>query len=162
MNIIGSLKNGGLRPELEDDVLSGLDVGSLNEVKFFSRLQIRGRIIHSQAYKRVCVRNSYTISYRDGEQMKYGQVEVFVQAPRGSIKHAAVVLPFEESKGFICPTHQVLDVSPVVHIIGWNPPLNNQCVLVPLDNIEDICVSMDFKDTGIFYVAHFPNNIERD
>lgn len=78
--IVGSLKNAGLRPELEDDVIAGLEVDSLNKVKFFTRLQVRGRIIHSKAYKRVSLRNSYTISYKDGSHLKYGQVEVFVQA----------------------------------------------------------------------------------
>ena len=45
--IVGSLTNAGLRPELEDDVISGLEVDSLNGVNFFTRLQIKGRIIHS-------------------------------------------------------------------------------------------------------------------
>ena len=39
--IVGSLKNAGLRPELEHDVIAGLEVDSLNKVKFFTRLQVR-------------------------------------------------------------------------------------------------------------------------
>ena len=165
MNIVGALRNAGLRPELEDDVVSGLEVDSLNEVKFFTRLQIRGRIIHSRAYKRVSVRNSYTVSYKDGNQIKYGQVEVFVQAssPRNdSVNYAAVLLPFEEQMGFICPTDEVLGVCPVTHIVGWYPPSNDQCVLVPTDNIEDICICMELRDTGLVYIAQFPNHIEKD
>lgn len=159
------MRNTGLRPEFEDDVVSGLEVDSLNEVKCFTRLQIRGRIIHSQAYKRVSVRNSYTVSYKDGNQIKYGQVEVFVQASKpcnNSVKYAAVLLPFEEQIGFICQEHQVLGVYPVTHIVGWHPPLNDQCVLVPTDSIEDICVCMELRDTGLVYIAHFPNHIEKD
>lgn len=48
--IDGSIKNAGLRPEL-DDVIAGLEVDSLNHVKFFTRLQVRGRIINSLAYR---------------------------------------------------------------------------------------------------------------
>lgn len=132
-----------IRLEFEDDVVSGLEVDSLNEVKFFTRVQIRGRIIHSQAYKRVSVRNSYTVAYKESNKIKYRQVEVFVQASspwNGSVQYAVVILPFLEQTGFVCPTHEVLGVCPVTHIVCWYPPLNDQCVLVPIDNIEDICV----------------------
>lgn len=156
-----------MRPELEDDVISRLEVDSLNGVNFFTRLQIKGRIIHSRAYKRVSVRNSYTVSYKDGNEIKYGQVEVFVQASSpqdGSVKYAAVLLPFEDQMGFVCQTHEVLGVCPVTHIVGWYPPTNDQCVLVPVDHIEDICICMDLRDTGshLVYVAHFPNHVEKD
>lgn len=146
INIVGALKKAGLRPELEDDVLLGMEVDSLNEVKFFTRVQIRGRIIHSRVYKRVSVRNSYTISCKDGNQIKYGQVELFVQAfspPNNAVKHAAVVLPFQEQTGFICQEHEVLGVCPVTHILGWYPPLNDQCILIPIDNIKDLCICME-------------------
>lgn len=167
INIVGTLRSGGLRPEFEDDVVSGLEVDSLNEVKFFARVQIRGRIIHSRAYKRVSVRNSYTVSYKDSNKIKYGQVEVFVQArsPRNdSVQYAAVILPFLEQTGFMCPTHEVLGVCPVTHIACCYPPLNDQCVLVPINNIEDICVCMESRNTGspVVYIARFPNHIEKD
>jgi len=128
INIVGALRNGGLRPETEDDVASGLEVDSLNEVKFFTRVQIRGRIIHSRAYKRVSVRNSYTVAYKERNKIKYGQVEVFVQTSSPwncSVQYAAVILPFLEQTGFVCPTHEVLGVCPVTHIVCWYPPLND-------------------------------------
>lgn len=167
INIVGALRNGGLRPELEDDVVLGLEVDSLNEVKFFTRVQIRGRIIHSRAYKRISVRNSYTVAYKERNKIKYGQVEVFVQASSPSncsVQYAAVILPFLEQTGCVCPTHEVLGVCPVTHIVCWYPPLNDQCVLVPIDKIEDICVCMELRDTGspVVYIAHFPNQIEKD
>lgn len=167
INVVGALRNGGLRPEFEDDVMSGLEVDSLNEVKFFTRVEIRDRIIHSRAYKRVSVRNSYTVSYKDNNKIKYGQVEVFVQASspqNDSIQYAAVILPFLKQTGFVCPTNEVLGVCPVTHIVCWYPPLNDHCVLVPIDNIEDICVCMELRDTGspVVYIAHFPNHIEKD
>lgn len=167
INVVGALRNGGLRPEFEDDVVSGLEVDSLNEVKFFTRVEIRDRIIHSRAYKRVSVRNSYTVSYKDNNKIKYGQVEVFVQASspqNDSVQYAAVILPFLKQTGFVCPTNEVLVVCPVTHIVCWYPPLNDHCVLVPIDNIEDICLCMELGDTGspVAYIAHFPNHIEKD
>lgn len=165
INIVGALKNAVLRAELEDDVVSGMEVDSLNEVKFFTRVQIRGRIIHSLVYKRVSVRNSYTVSCKDGNQIRYGQVEVFVQAsspPNNSVKHAAVVLPFQEQTGFICQEHEVFGVCPVTHIVGWYPPVNDQCILIPIDNIKDLCICMEIRDTGLVYITHFPNKVEKD
>lgn len=77
---------------------------------------------------------------------------------------AAVLLPFEDQIDFVCQTHEVLGVCPVTHIVGWYPPTNDQCVLVPVDHIEDICICMDLRDTGshLVYVAHFPNHVEKD
>ena len=97
----------------------------------------------------------------------YGQVEVFVQASSlqdDSVQYAAVILPFLEQTGFVCPTYEVLGVCPVTHIVCWYPPLNDHCILVPIENIEDICVCMELRDNGspVVYIAHFPNHIEKD
>ena len=59
---------------------------------------------------------------------------MFVQAvsPHNiAVKHAAVILPFQEQAGFICQEHKVLGVCPVTQIVGWYPPLNDQCILIP-------------------------------
>lgn len=111
--------------------------------------------------------NSYTISYKDGSHLKYGQVEVFVQATNpqdSSVKYAAV-LPFKNKVGFVCGTHKVLRICPVTHIVSWHPPSNDQCVLIPINCIEDICICMDSKDTDrlqAIYIARFPNHVEKD
>ena len=97
----------------------------LNEIKFSTRVEIRGRIIHSRASKHVSVRNSYTVSYKDNNEIMYGQVEVFVQPSSlqdDSVQYAAVILPFLEQTGFVCPTYEVLGVCPVTHIVCWYPP----------------------------------------
>ena len=52
--------------DYEEDLLSFLGVESVGEVSFFSRLQIRGAIIHSRSYKRVSRRNNYTVVYQEG------------------------------------------------------------------------------------------------
>lgn len=73
--------------------------------------------------------------------------------------------PFLQQTGFMCPTHEVLGVCPVTHIACCYPPLNDQCVSVLINNIEDICVCMELRDTGspaVVYIAHFPNHTEKD
>ena len=49
-----------------------------------------------------------------------------------AVKHAAVILSFQEQAGFICQEHEVLGVSPVTPIVGWYLPLNEQCILIPI------------------------------
>ena len=73
---------------------------------------------------------------------------MFVQAvsPHNiAVKHAAVILPFQEQAGFICQEHEVLGVSPVTHIVGWYLPLNEQCILIPIDSIKDLCICMEIE-----------------
>lgn len=72
INVVGVLRNGGLRLEFEDDVVFGLEVDLLNEVKFFIRVEIRDRIIYFRVYKRVFVRNFYIVLYKDNNKIKYG------------------------------------------------------------------------------------------
>ena len=48
----------------------------------------------------------------------------------------------------------MLNVFPVMHIVGWNPPTTDQCVVVPVDHIDEICICKELKDTGIVYIAN--------
>lgn len=165
MYVVGALTNVGLRPELEDDVISQMNVDSLHQIKFFTRLQCGGKTIHSKCYKRVSVRNSYTISYKNGDTTKYGQVKVFLQACdtlQDIMRYAAVVLPYMDQVGYVCQRHNVLGEQPVMHITEWNPPKTDHCVLVPIGQIEDICVCMEFRNINKDFVAGFPNHIEKD
>lgn len=94
INIGGALRNGGLRPEFEDDVVLGLEVDSLNEVKLEFKLE--AELSTPELTSMYLQRNSYTVSYKDRNKIKYEQVEVFVQAssPRNNpVQYAAVILP---------------------------------------------------------------------
>ena len=51
---------------------------SVGEVSFFSRLQIRGAIIHSRSYKRVSRRNNYTVVYQEGNSTFMGKLKCFL------------------------------------------------------------------------------------
>ena len=61
------------------------------------------------------------------------------------MKYAAVVLPFVERIGFVCPIQEVLNVFPVMHIVGWNPPTTDQCVVVPVDHIDEISICKELR-----------------
>ena len=76
---VGALKK-GTSGNMDYEDLSFLGVESVGEVTFFSRLQIRGAIIHSRSYDRVSRRNNYTVVYQEGNSTFYGQIEVFFVA----------------------------------------------------------------------------------
>ena len=76
------------------------------------------------------------------------------------MKYAAVVLAFVTRTGFVFPIHKVLNVFPVMHIVGWNPPTTDQWVVVPVDHIDEICICKELKDTGIVYIANFPTTLK--
>jgi len=83
---------------------------------------------------------------------------------KDSVQYTAAILLFLKQTGSVCPTSEGLGVCTVTHIVCCYPRLNDQCVLVPIDNIVDICVCMELRETGspVVYIAHFPNHIEKD
>ena len=136
----------------------------LCSVKFFTRLQAGSAVFHSKQYKRVSRRNTFTVAYRleGSPSLEYGQIEIFFKAPVGSRTSCGAVLrPLSRANQCICKQHEVLG-RPVSHIIALHHPHRNLFIIVPLENIIDVCVYMAFSDSGVHYAAHFPNHLERD
>ena len=160
---VGALKKGKSGDmDCEEDLLSFLGVESVGEVTFFSRLQIRGAIIHSRSYKRVSRRNNYTVVYREGNNTFYGQIEVFFVAkdvPR--MCSGAVVSRMSVSSQCLCEKHDFLG-STVTHIVCLHKPNRIRFTIVPLEDIIDVCIYMKFSDCDFGYAALFANHIERD
>lgn len=134
--------------DYDDDLLRFLGMESISEVSFFSRLQIGGATFHSRTYKRVFRRNNYTIAYQQGDSICYGQTEVFfVVRDDPRMACGAVV-----SKLAVSSQH--------VNIVCLQKPNRNRFTVVPLKNIIDICVYMEFSDCVLGYAALVPNHIE--
>ena len=60
-------------------------------------------------------------------------------------------------KGF-----QKKHVHSCIYIIALRHPHRHLFVIVPLENIIDVCVYMAFSDSEVHYAAHFPNHLEQD
>ena len=121
-------------------------------------------MFHSKQYKRVSRRNTFTVAYRleGSPSLDYGQIEIFFRAPVGSrTLFGAVLKPLSRASQSICKQHEVLG-RPVSHIIALHHPHRHLFVIVPLENIIDVCVYMAFSDSEVHYAAHFPNHLERD
>ncbi|XP_067019914.1 uncharacterized protein [Acropora muricata] len=162
---IGALKRGICETNsFEDDLQAFLGIESLSLVKYFTRLQVGAAVFHSRLYKRTSKRNTFTVAYRrDGSpSISYGQIEVFFKAPVPSkTSYGAVVVPMSKAKQDICHRHTLLGI-PVTHIIALHRPNRNIFVIVPLEDIIDVCVNMEFSDSRVNYAAHFPNHLEKD
>ena len=162
---VGALKHNSCMSEpYEDDLQTLLGLDSLLSVRYFKRLQVGTAVFHSRLYKRVSRRNTFTVAYRQKESslVNYGQIEVFFKAPVGSrISCGAVVVPLLRADQDICKQHEVLG-RPASHIITLRQPTRHFFVVVPLEDIIDVCVFMAFSDSELCYAAHFPNHFERD
>lgn len=170
--IIGALKTftGCCKPGIEDDVISGLGVSSLNEVKMFTRLQMEDCVIQSRLYKRVSRRNTFTVAYKEKNALKYGQIEVFVKASapdhKSNMEYGAVLFPLEkipDEGKCITDVNEVLGINPIGDFVAAvKPPQMDRCTLIGLDQISEVCVYMEFKPSKVAYIARLPNAYERD
>ena len=150
---VGAFKkgtSGGM--DYEEDLLSFLGVESVGEVWFFSRLQIRGAIIHSRSYKRVSRRNNYTVVYQE---------VFFVTKDVPRMRCGAVVSRMSVSSQCLCEKHDFFG-STVTHIVCLHQPNRIRFSIVPLEDIIDVCIYMKFSDCNFGYAALFANHIERD
>ena len=148
----------------EDDLQAFLGLESLSAVNYFTRLQVGNAIFHSKLYKRVSRRNTFTVAYslNGSSSISYGQIEVFFKAAVGTrVSCGAIVQPLSIADQDLCKEHEVLG-RPVSHIIALRRPNRQFFVVVPLEDIIDVCVYMEFSDSEVHYVAHFPNHLEKD
>lgn len=135
---------------------------SISDIAFFSRLQIGEAVLHSREYKRVTRRNNYTIAYKQGHSISYGQIETFfVLREHPRMVCGAVLSTLAVSSKHVCKAHEVFG-SPVSHIICLHQPNRHRFTVVPLEDIIDVCVYMKFSDCDLGYAALFANHIERD
>ena len=134
----------------------------MEAIRCFTRLELNDRVIHSKMYKRVTKRNSFTVAYKDGDGISYGQIEAFVKTVGCPSYHGAVVIPLEivETEA-ICSLNQELNMIPVDHIVICHPPNNDSCQVISLANILELCVCIHFNNEAVF-VAHVPNHFEKD
>ena len=159
---IGAIKSNVLNDVYEDDLLAVLGLESLCTVQYFTRLQAGSQVYHSRMYKRVSKRNSYTVAYRKGRSIVYGQIEMyFCAGANAHLQHGAVIVPMPTAvKQCISEQNDILGITPVSHIVVLNQPKQNQADIVSVDDIVELCVFIELSD--ITYVAHFPNRYEKD
>lgn len=104
----------------------------------FKRLQRGGEVFHSELYTCVQRRNTYTISYSQGN---FGLIKFYTLHKN---KPAAVL--------------QKIDILPYTHFrlhINIVPvQVTTQLIVIPLEHIEDKCIFIELDDNNL-YIAKF-------
>lgn len=143
-------------------------------VKLFQRIRIGTSIYHSAEYKRVVSRNSYTVLYKDNDVFLFGQVKYDFQhhfcantdcdgRSCGTTSNFAMIkeLPRETSQPSL--VRDPLTKATGFHVAVVKAPREPEIlVAVPLTNILQKCIFIQFRDSDSAYISHFPNRWEKD
>ena len=133
----------------EESELFGLHYGKPNirNTSIIYRLQRGREILYSMKYKRVKQTNSFTISYKKGSSLSYGQIILFSIRDN---KPAVLVRPLETATIPSCfyPSTQIIPVKPT-------------CTQLDVITVESICLFMNI-DSDTSYITNFPNALNID
>lgn len=151
-------------------------LGEFGRVYAFKRLVYRGTMIHSQDYKVVTRRNSYTVSFHggvDSSNVRYGWVLTFLKcfvACKNPVfcnstclcknpKFLALIHEFERAEDVILSADRYTSAA-AGHIIPFRKN-GGRVIGVQIENLFSLCITVDCgMDT--FFVCHFPNGFEKD
>lgn len=135
-----------------------------NVVNAFSRAQIGRTVYTSKQYVKAKRRNNYTMTFRDGMQIKYGQIDFFCSYKETNESPNEMKLAFvnEFSCAGITLLQDTVTGGTCFHIVSLlETPVKR--TVVALENILGKVVFLDLSSMpGIVFAAHFPNTLERD
>lgn len=165
--------------ELAEDEFSALAdelkyIPDSKKVLSYTRMKKGKEVFHSSAYRKVSVRNSYTVLYRFGENTNFGQILYFFQYKAscpgtGSCMFNCTCLAFNYAMiQELSPRYDLNLVTdnpcnlPLSHVI---PVAKGSKKVVPLSYLVTKCVfiSREEPECDPFdFVAIFPNKLEKD
>ena len=137
-------------------VLLGRHVVSLTNARRFSRFKIGKALYHTSMYDRSQKQKSHTITYRDGDQTKYGRAEEAYSAtvntgiePPFKV-HVVKILPLEIQDDCFGEAKHIKSVIP--------PSDDTRRVLIYMTQVKGLCVFMQFPAiTNKCFVSALPN-----
>lgn len=135
-----------------------------NVVKAFSRVQIGRTVYSSKQYVRAKRRNNCTVTFHDGNEVCYGQIDFFFFYKDGdnfsNERHLAFVN--ELSCTGLDLQQDIVTGATCFHIVSLLENPIKRKVLV-LENILSKLMFLNLSSMpGIAYASHFPNTLERD
>ena len=128
-----------------------------NPVKKFCRVLVGQTVLYSAEYRRMSVRNSFTVNYKEDNSVKFGLIQYFLYF---SSQILAVIIPLccECCTAHFGLTHSALDnlpTSQIVRVIS-----RGSLCTISVYSVIGKCVFMNFPH-GI-YIVSIPNSIELD
>ena len=140
----------------------------------YTRMKKGKEVFHSSAYMKVRVRNSYTVSYRFGENTKFGQILYFFQHKAscpgtGSCMFNCTCLAFNYAMiQELSPRYDlnlVTDNPCNMHLSHVILVVKGSKTVVPLSNVGTKIVFISYKEQEcdpVDFVAILPNKLEKD
>ena len=151
-------------------------LGEVNRVYTFKRLVYCGTMIHSQEYKVVTRRNSYTVSYQGGvdcSSVRYGWILSFLKCfitcknpvfcnstcSCKTPRFLALIHQFGQAEAIELSADRYTNAK-ASHIIPFCKN-SGRLISVPVENLISLCITVECgMDT--FFICKFPNSIEKD
>ena len=149
-------------------------LGPVQQIKKFTRLEMKGKMLHSREYKRASSRNSYTVRFFDKNgTTQYGFVEFYAHCIKTCPNRTfcssvcsckfpvfvALISRLKKKNGFHISLNDLQDRESN-HII----PVEKRGTVteaVRMDAIQELCFFLDLTD-NLSFVAKFPNMLEKD
>lgn len=134
---------------------------SIRFVTFSKQLQIGDAVFHSQLYKRVSRRNSFTVAYTKGQGTSYEQIRVLFLLKDPRMTCGSIIAPMSKSNEPICESH-VVPGSIVDYIVPLHQVKKNRFDIASFEDIINVFLHMKFSDSEFRYAVYFPNHFEKD
>lgn len=142
-----------------------------NRAMTFLRFCRGPKVFSCLLYQRQFVRNSSVVVFSHHESLCYGQVQFYIKYPMCVCismpcicsKYYAILKMFEETDDVKLledsgPTQATLYHIKVCKRLSPNANL----IVVPISNIIDVCVFMEFLDQDVVFISQAPNQLESD
>ena len=151
-------------------------LGKVARVYAFKRLVYNGTMVHSQQYKVVTRRNSYTVSFHGSvdSDVRYGWVLSFLKCfitcknpvfcNTGCLckapKFIAVIHQFEKAEDVKLSADKYTNAE-TSHILPFCKN-GGTVIAVQIENLISLCLTVDCGLLDTFFVCKFPNVFEKD
>ena len=133
-------------------------------MKAYNRAQIGKTVYTSKQYVKAIQRNNYTVLFRDGMEIKYGQIELLCSYKETRMCQNEITFAFvnEFSVAGIHLLQDCLTGGTCFHIASLlEVPVKR--TVVAFERILGKLMFIDLSSMpGIVFAAHFPNILERD
>ena len=165
---------------LEGEKKTAVEVtlGRIARTYAFHRLILNGTMVHSQQYKVVTRRNSYTVSFNAGDgcdNVKYGWVLSFLKCflvcknptfcsktcSCKNPKYVAIICQFERARDCKLSSDNFTNAE-ASHLLPCSRETGARVVAVQVERLISLCMTVDCGLPDTFFIGKFPNVFEKD
>jgi hypothetical protein len=153
---IGNLKRCEIPPEVRLAIESVY--GLCGGFKQFLRIMVGKSVIHCKQYLQETKRNSYTVKYMDSGRTCFGHVQYYLECTYADRDvYLAVILALDTNSDAVLSADTTAKLQHITPVVS-----TKKTSVVPVTDIQELCMFLAFQDQSFDCVTQFPNQIERD